>query len=165
MTKLNTKQWTAKLKRLGDRAAGAIQRGLVAGGQRCVALMQTRGDNAVPASAHGQRGAFSSGQYRRLWRFDLVPRGVRVYNVAPYASVIDEGRRIGAFPPLRVIQQWAQRKLGLSAKEAKRAAYPIARAIARRGLRPRRVLSGGNDKMRKIISAEVKRELEAELRR
>ena len=60
----------------------------------------------------------------------------QVISPLPYAIVqMETGRRAGApFPPLDAIALWAQRKLGLPEAQAKRAAYPIARAIAQRGL-------------------------------
>lgn len=52
-----------------------------------------------------------------------------------YGLVVEMGRRPGRrMPPLAAIGQWAQRKLGLSADEAMKAAWPIARAIAIRGI-------------------------------
>ena len=48
----------------------------------------------------------------------------------PYASAVEFGRKIGWFPPLNDLKVWARRKLG-----DERLAYPVARAIKRRGYR------------------------------
>jgi hypothetical protein len=61
-----------------------------------------------------------------------------VVSPLPYAIVqMETGRRAGAaMPPLAAIELWAMRKLGLDGASAHRAAWPIAQAIARRGLPP-----------------------------
>jgi len=59
-----------------------------------------------------------------------------VSSSATQAVIIDDGAR-PHFPPVDAIALWAQRKIGLSREEAKKAAFPIARRINRRGL-PRR---------------------------
>jgi hypothetical protein len=48
----------------------------------------------------------------------------------PYASVIEEGRSSGWFPPPSELKAWARRKLG-----DERLAFVVARAIKRRGFR------------------------------
>lgn len=46
----------------------------------------------------------------------------------PYASVLEEGRTTGWFPPPSELRAWARRKLG-----DERLAFVVARAIKRRG--------------------------------
>lgn len=49
--------------------------------------------------------------YKRSFRFDDIPGGAVAYNFAPYASVIELGRRPGArMPPLELILAWVKRK-------------------------------------------------------
>lgn len=163
--KIDIKDWPAYVTKLGDRARTALQRGLVSGAQRCIPLMQKRTEQAPPASDGGRPGAFNTGNYRRHWKVKNVPRGVAVYNDAGYAGVIDGGRRPGRMPNLGAIEAWAKRRLGLSDKEAKKAAFPIARAIKKRGLKPRQVLSGATQQLADVIQQEVMRELKAELAR
>lgn len=163
--KLNIKQWPIYMAALGPRMKVAIQRGVVSGANRCIPILQQRADNAVPASSNGSSGAFNTGNYRRRFRVRELAIGASVYNDAPYAGVIDDGRRTGKFPNLRAIEQWARRKLKLSAKKAREAAYPIARAIAKRGLKPRKVISGANGLMKRAVLAEVSRELDGEMRK
>lgn len=103
--------------------------------------------NAPPASANGGIGAVDTGKYLRSWKVNRVTldkiRGVLITNSAEYMAVIERGRGLGKRPPpTDVIARWAQRRLGLPYKEAKRAAWPIARAIGRRGLYARRVMTG-----------------------
>ena len=65
-----------------------------------------------------------------------------VASALPYAAVVELGRRPGKFPPLRPIADWARAKFGISDEAAEAAAWPIARAIARRGTKPARFFAG-----------------------
>lgn len=163
--KLKIDGWVGYLRQLGDRAHVALQRGIVSGANRCIPLLQRRAETAPAASEHGGTGAVNTGDYRRRFRIRILERGAAVFNDHPAAGVIDRGRRVGVFPPLRAIKLWAQRRLGLDAKEAAAAAYPIARAIARRGLRPRNVQGGATAEMAAVVTEEAQRELAEELRR
>lgn len=68
-------------------------------------------------------------------------------------------------PPSQAIARWAQRRLGLSEADAKAAAFLIARAIARRGLRGRQILSGSIGELRQMVNEEILRELATEMGR
>ncbi len=59
------------------------------------------------------------------------------------------------------------RRLGLSREEAERASYPISKAITRRGLGGRRVLTnpGTADKITRVVMEEVMREVQGALDR
>lgn len=62
----------------------------------------------------------------------------RIFSSLPYAVVMEEGRRPGhpvSPAGIEAIGLWAQRKLGLDAKDAKRVKYAIANAITRRGIK------------------------------
>lgn len=145
-------------------ADGAIVRGIHAGVLRSVATVQTATDYAPPASDNGAYGAVNTGAYKGGWKWTLSPNGGRLYNARGYAANIEYGRLRGsAQPPLKAIERWARRRLGLSPAEARRARYPIAAAIKRRGLKPRRVLTSDGSK-REIVQnvlEEVNREVAA----
>lgn len=144
--------WVASRKRLGDDFMPAMRRGLLSGALRCIPILH---------ESTREADAFNTGRYLRAWRSGPTEHGARVYNGVPYAGVIESGRRRGKFPPIETIKRWAQRKLGLSRREAERAAFPIARAIARRGLRARHVMSSRKDAMIAAVREEVMRELHA----
>lgn len=58
----------------------------------------------------------------------------RIGTPLEYGAVIELGRRPGKKrPPIAPIELWARRKLGLPPDKAKRAAWAIAKAIARKG--------------------------------
>lgn len=81
------------------------------------------------------------GGYRRSFVVRRVPGGAELRNLAPYAGVLELGRRPGATPPpVAVLEAWARRKLGLQPKEAKAAAFAIRKAISRRGLPPHHIM-------------------------
>lgn len=155
-------------QRMGARAVAAARRGALRGALRAVVTLQKATGQAPPANPgmRGVGGAVNTAHYKRSWKAEQLPDGARVYNSAPYASVIEEGRRANsAFPPLKEIERWAQRRLGLSAKEAKAAAYPIARAIAKRGLLARKVMGNAQAEVEKGFLEEVRKELDRELAR
>jgi hypothetical protein len=111
------------------------------------------------------------GTYRRSWQVGNIDGGAVVYNSAPYAAIIEHGRRPGKFPPIRAIEEWVARKgfvqaaagfkMGVTAfrraagyEEGKtsarsqnnaavirQAAFLIARKIAREGMAARHVLA------------------------
>ncbi len=157
VVKVSAKQWGNYLRQLGARMVPAARRGALAAAYRAVAQLQreTSQDNLV-----------NTANYKRSWRADRTELGAVVANQAPYAAVIEEGRRAGSRqPPTEYIKRWAQRRLGLSEAEAAAAAFPIARAIAKKGLKPRRVLQSARPEIRRFVLEEIKRELDAELRR
>lgn len=160
---LSLKDFRRYIKKLGKKLNGAAVRGVQSGLYRSIGIVQLATQTAPPASAHGSIGAVNTGAYRGAWQVEVSAAGGRIWNSQAYAGVIEYGRLKGAKPPpSREIELWAMRKLGLSAEEAKRAAYPIARAIAKRGLRPRRVLTSSNTKS--AIVRAVLEEIHAEVK-
>lgn len=139
-----------------------VKRGIHSGAMRVIPLLQDGGRHAIPASQNGAYGAFNTGRYVGGWQVDRMSWGSVVYNRMPYSSVIEEGRRAGSSaPPKEAIEKWALRRLGLSKDAAKQAAWPIARAIGRRGLRPRKVMSDPATKQRiySVVKDEIRREI------
>jgi hypothetical protein len=80
----------------------------------------------------------------------------RVNYSAPYASYVHAGRLPGTMPPLGALEEWARRKLGLSRKEARSAAWAIGMAIKARGIRPAPFLEEGFYSLKgKVIRVQV----------
>lgn len=153
------------LRKLPRELNEAAVRGIRAGAQRAIAIAVAAGDAALPASEHGGKGAFDTGEYRRSWKVHNIEGGADLNNVSRQAPIIELGRRPGRRPPpVKVIERYAVRKLGLSDKEAKLAAYPMAMAIAKRGLRARHVLRLALGDIAKVVLAEVNREVSVALR-
>ena len=81
------------------------------------------------------RAPVDRGTYRRSFHFDDIPLGATAYNFAPYAVVIEDGRRPGQrMPPIDVIFEWVKRK-GIGRDfigPAQRQVGPIQRGARRR---------------------------------
>ncbi len=109
------------------------------------------------------RGWFLSGRSRA----QLEPGAWRVFNRAPNANFVERGRRPGARrPPSEPIFEWLLRR-GLSEDEARRATFPVAMAIAKRGIKARPVLHTRTsaDAMRQFVVDSVLEALDEALRK
>lgn len=153
------------LKKLPKQMEAAAIRGIHVGAQRAIGILIHAGDTAPPASDNGKPGAFNTGGYRGGWKAELLADGAVLRNIKAYADVIEGGRRAGAkAPPRKAIELWAMRKLGLSAEEAKLAAYPIQRAIAKRGLKPRLVMGNAQAQIVEVVIEEMRAEVAKDLK-
>lgn len=161
---IDARDYEAHLRKLasGD-IARAMERGAVSGAARCIPILHRSTETAPPAnpSGKGSGGAFDTGRYKASWRSRPISSGAQVFNDAPHAAIVEEGRRPGArMPPAGVVEAWARRRLGVSKEEAARVDFLIRRAIKRRGLRARRVLQSSLPKMTQAVLDEILRELE-----
>lgn len=139
-----------------------VKRGIYSGAMRAIPLMQDGGRFAPPASKHGGIGAFNTGRYVGGWRVQKEDWGSTLFNKMPYSGIIEEGRRPGSsMPPKDDIAHWAQRRLGLSKDAAREAAWPMARAIGKRGLLARKVMS--SPAMLARVTAVVRDEIAREI--
>jgi hypothetical protein len=156
-------EYASWLKKAGPVALSAMKRGALSGAYRCVPILvdSTRtAPSAAPGHAPYPGGAVNTGAYLRSWKASATERGAIIQNIQPYSGVIEFGRRAGSrFPPPDAIKRWAQRRLQLSEDDAKRIAYPIARAIAKRGLVGRRVMTSVLPKLQQVFNEEVAKEL------
>lgn len=170
--KTNLADWGDWYRKLGGRTHGtrsrlfiAVRRGLIRAGHRAVGELQRATSAAGPANPNGTGtgGAVNTGNFKRSWKNTPMTDGALVHNTAAYGGVIEGGRRTGRFPPMNAIRDWAQRRLGLSREEAARAAFPIARAIAKRGLMARKVMASTLPAIEKFLAGEIEAELQREL--
>ena len=162
-TTIKPSQYAAYMRKLAKEFMPAAKRGVLSGALRCLPELQRRTSEAKPANPAGigSGGAVNTRAFLQAWRATPLSNGASVSNTRTYAGVIEEGRRKGGkMPPNAEIMHWAQRRLGISAQEAKNLAYPIALAIAKRGLKPRRVLSGSIAVLTRIVNTELKAELD-----
>ena len=168
VTKVSMDQWLKHQHRIAKEFIPAAKRGCYSAALRSVELMVEETRRAPPANpaGKGEGGAVNTGDYLRSWKAEKASYGARYYNDRSYAAVIEWGRRAGRKPPPKIrIEEWARRRLGLNEKEAKRAAYPIARAISRRGLVGRRIMEDSSSRVADIAVEEIDREIQAELRK
>ena len=165
--KMDPKQFANYLGDLGTRFNPAMQRGLQAGAQRCIPILQTATRSAPPASPRGSTGAFDTGIYLASWRASPVPNGALVHNFQPYSPVIETGRRASPVgrSGIRNLEAWAKRKLQLNPAEARNAAWAIAKTLEKRPLWARKVMDSSEPKMIDAVMDEITHELDLELGR
>lgn len=157
------------MRELGDSFGPAILAGLTSAAAFSVSRLEAE---------TRRKGAVNTGQYRDAWQFSRAfstgraSAKIRVYNDKGYSGVIELGRRAGKLPWLRgkpVQEQplylWAKSKLGLSDEEAARAAWPLAMAIKRKGIKGRRVMADILDELGRDGAKEVASELMRAVRR
>lgn len=166
---LNAAEFVRYHQQLAERFYPAALRGVHSGAARAIAQVLVPNTRTAPPAnpaGVGSGGAVNTGQFLRGWRWKPIDRGAALFNIASHAPFVDGGRNADRKPPpLRAIVLWAIRRLGLSEAEAKRAAFPIARAISRRGLIGRNILKGGTEEIMRLVTLEVAHELEREMRR
>lgn len=165
--RMDPQQWSRYMGELAQRFQPAMQRGIVAGAQKCIPILQAATRNAPPASDNGTRGAFDTGIYLSAWRATPISNGAMVFNSRPQAGVIDYGRRpspVGR-DGIRNLTAWAHRKLQLSDAEARSAAWAIAKTLEKRPLKARKVMTGSEAKMIEAVESEITHELDVELNR
>ncbi len=109
--------------RRAARVVTAIELGMVRGGNRLIreARKYTPRD----------RGSLIDS-----YRLELLarPKRVAVTSDRPQAGPMEKGRRAG-MPPVAALIAWAENKLGLSSKEARKAGWAIAINMSRHGIR------------------------------
>jgi hypothetical protein len=148
---LTSREWRKRWRGMAPRALAVIRRGMGKGVDEGVRLLR----EATLAA-----GAVDTGRLANAWTKEVGAESVRVFNRMVYATFVEHGRRAGArMPPRAPIERWARSRLGLSAEEARAAAYPIARAIAERGIRARPVGAKTLPAIRRAVSRAVRAEL------
>lgn len=73
-------------------------------------------------------------------------------SAAAHAKYVELGRRPGKFPPVDAIRRWCETK-GIDS----RAAFPIARSIAKNGIKPRPFIETTTKRTEDDISKEISR--------
>ncbi len=146
-----------EIKRLHERIARKIvvatheiaHRGLAE------AVRITNTEHIIDQSAYKRAFRVDDSQRRRStdgqrdMRFRKMP--AMLINDAPHAAVIEHGRRKGAkMPPDDAIRGWVRRKLGIGDSDPKqdRVVFAVRKAIAKRGLKPKKVMFRAYLKMR-----------------
>lgn len=133
-------------QRLGRELKAARLRALHAVGQQATRML------AFASRPIKDLGSFGAG-----WRYQAAFDRLHLFNTAPHAVYVEGGRRPGAkMPPLDPIRAWVLRH-GMPAS----AAWPVARKIARDGIKARPVLT--DPKMQRGIQSALTLAFEAAL--
>jgi hypothetical protein len=134
--------------RLGAAAGPAIRRGEAEGAKTILADLRRWTVSA---------GKFDTRAVLQGWRSRQQGLKLTIDNAAPHHVYVERGRRPGKPPPSTALEGWATRKLG-----DRRLAFPVARAIGRRGIKPTPLLTRpgfGQHMARRMMSA-IQRELD-----
>lgn len=120
-----------------------------------LALNAAHRGQAYAVNLVDEEGLVDIGEYKRAFSVRRIPRGAELRNTAPYAGVIEYGRRPNRpGPPFEPIFQWVRRKLGI---EDPGVAWAIRNAIHRRGTRPRFILRRTHRRMLEWFRADVRK--------
>ena len=154
------------ISRLGPLAHQGIRNGLLSAAQRARVMVVDATRAAPPANpaGTGKGGAVNTGAFLRAWKSEVVSArdAVHIYNQAPYAGVIEYGRRPNSTPPpVEAIARWAQRRFRMPYERARGLAFGIAKRIGRRGLAGRFILT--SPEMQGRLAEMFVEELRAEL--
>ena len=151
--KLDPRDLPQRLKRAARRFPYAVDVGLRRAGRWAVQSAELR---------TAWRDKIDTRRMIQSFTFCVVDHTLRVTNVAFHHQFVEHGRRAGSLPPVSVISAWAARKLGNAAL-----GWPIAKKIARDGIKPTRIITGPNfaRKLQEIGTREVRKAVEQELKR
>lgn len=146
------------VKRLGKLHVQAVEKGQQAGARFVLSSLRAR---TVQVGKRDQGGVY------RGWR--SRPRRTRAgmvtdfYNVSPHFKYVEGGRRRNRpMPPVRALEEWARRRLGVVGL-----GWAIAKAIAKRGIAPTPILNtrAFRKRMREIMMREIDRRVAEAARR
>lgn len=93
------------------------------------------------------------GAFQKSWKSRAAFTTLTFWNSSGHDIYVEGGRGANkAMPPVAIIEAWALRKLGIPGL-----GFPIARSIAKKGIRPRPVLSRADTeaKLASIVSKEL----------
>lgn len=121
-----------------------------------------------------ERGKVYTGQFKASWKvvrraaqIKTAGRAARatttydVVNTSPIAGIIELGARPHAVSAEGIdnLTRWAELKLGLGPKEARRAAFAIAAKIRAEGQRPTYMVRDSLPQLRVFLRGEVERKI------
>jgi len=164
--KFDMRQLTAEMKALGPRMLEAAHEGAYVAAMRGIDMMHRETRAAPPANpaGKGRGGAVNTGAFIHTWKAARTNDGARTYNASPYAAVIEHGRRKGSkAPPRDAIVAWLMRRLGKTKQEAESLQFVVRRAIAKRGLKPRRIAESSKGRFASMAFDEIERHVREKL--
>lgn len=148
------KSFTVKPSALG-RMEAKIASGLRE--RRIAQAMRRAGSEITGMLRAGSRSVRDLGGYQNGWYARALGSTLHVGNSAPNFIFVERGRKPGRPPPSSVLVPWVLRH-GMQAG----AAFPIAQAIGRRGIRARQffLLNSTQGRMQRIIARHMSRWLD-----
>lgn len=135
--------------RFEPRIRAAYVHALRASAMRLEGMVVEEIDRAQPYAA------VDTGELRRSVDTTFVPDGAVVSVNAPHAAMIEHGTR-PFVPPIEPLAEWALRKgLAQDPAGARRVAWAVRRAIASRGIAPRRYFAKAWARLPPVLRAET----------
>ena len=134
--KVDPKDMGVRERAMLRRHPDSLKRGFKVGGKQIVEILRRRTLSM---------NIWDRGKMYRGWTAEAISAlALRVYNKEPHTVFVEGGRTAGATqPPSTAILQWVRRHMNVSSpKEARSIAFLIARAIGRRGIPARPVMTG-----------------------
>jgi hypothetical protein len=108
-------------------------------------------------------GLVDQGLYKRAWQSWPTSYGAVLQNTAPYAGVLEFGRRPGSMPPEAPIREWVVRKLVANGRvdpaDVDNVTYLIRRKIYQSGTKPKLILRAVHKKLKRYLRDAALREL------
>ena len=152
---MNLREYQEWLEQKAEKIKEAKHKTLLDAGMHAVFHVQHK---AIPEAK--PYPPINSGHYKASWKWwdGGDENTILVGTDSPYRPELEYGSR-PHFPPLSPIALWAQRKFGLSPEDAKKAAFAIARKIAKVGTKPRYINLGSQNEFQKILNQSVKEHL------
>jgi hypothetical protein len=113
-----------------------------------------------------EEGLVDQGLFKNSWKASAISTGAELANDAPYAAVIEHGRRPGRpGPPLAPIRAWVHRKLVMTGEippeDEDSVAFAIRQKIHVKGTRPRFILQTVFDEATRTFVRDAVRRLRA----
>ena len=146
-------------RKLGRDIEPAMRKGVFIGAQRSLGVFRKT------AQLLGAWGRGGMPNYMGSFRASKHPLGAMIYNFAPYAGVIEWGRRAGfgvSKEGQLQLAQWVRRKLRVkNESEVRSLVFVIARAIKARGLQPRNVMKRALPYAMRLVNQEITKAISA----
>lgn len=145
------------LAAFSGRLTASARKGLATAGMQIVAdaqqnLRRNRTNNTGLLSQSGKVQVTDGG--------DAVEAGFFSPSQSGYAEYVENGRRAGKMPPVKMLEEWAYKKLRVAREQARSVGYLIARKIAKKGTRPqpfmRPAVERNMDAVEKAVSAAAR---------
>ena len=145
---------------LGQRANAVAQDSLAKAAKSAVKLARERTQDA---------GAVAFGKMFNGWQANVkTDHTALITNTQPYAVYVDRGRRAGSrMPPVEALIPWVRQVLQPTESRTRAVAFVVAKAIARRGIAARPIVSDAKfrDAVDDLLSKELDSRLEAEMKK
>lgn len=148
--RISPRHLAGALRREAKRMPDAVRRGMMRAANRGVAHLVAKTD---------EKGLTYQGQYKASFHVGQLLDGVRIFNDAPHAGIIELGARPHAVSEegIAAIAEWARIKLNMQEEEALAVARGVAWKLRAKGQEGKFVFRDEQDKLVEFLREEVER--------